>query len=410
MVPALGPRSMTSILLLGSTGSIGTQTLDLVRQPKSGLAVSGLSARASWETLLEQAKEFGVTHLALTDPEAAALARPHLAPGTHLHEGPEALQELIHACEFDTAVHGVVGCAGLPASVEILRRGKRLALANKESLVVAGEHLMALAENSGAEIIPVDSEHSAVLQCLRGEDRARLKRVLLTCSGGPLRLTPQSDLARVTPEEALKHPNWSMGPRITIGSASLMNKALEVIELHHLFGLTPEEIEVVIHPQSIVHSMVEFVDGAVVAHMGVPDMRGPIHHALHAPDRPPSPARGFDLQAFSKLEFEAPDPVRFPALKLGYECIRSGGDAACVLNAADEIAVQAFLDGTIGFTDMNRVHRAALDQRQGDASSIETLLAADSRARTHARQTIQELSMSKPAHAGPALPPSTNRS
>jgi 1-deoxy-D-xylulose-5-phosphate reductoisomerase len=291
-----------------------------------------------------------------------------------------------------------------------LKRGKRLALANKESLVVAGEHLMALAKNSGAEIIPVDSEHSAVLQCLRGEDRARLKRVLLTCSGGPLRLTPQSDLDRVTPEEALKHPNWSMGPRITIGSASLMNKALEVIELHHLFGLTPEEIEVVIHPQSIVHSMVEFVDGAVVAHMGVPDMRGPIHHALHTPDRPPSPVRGFDLQAFSKLEFEAPDPVRFPALTLGYECIRAGGDSACVLNAADEIAVQAFLDGTIGFTDMNRVHRAALDQRQGDASSIETLLAADSRARTHARQTIQELSMSKPAHAGPALPPSTNRS
>jgi 1-deoxy-D-xylulose-5-phosphate reductoisomerase len=400
---------MTSILLLGSTGSIGTQTLDLVRQPKSGLAVSGLSARASWETLLEQAKEFGVTQLALTDPEAAALARPHLAPGTHLHEGPEALQELIHACDFDTAVHGVVGCAGLPASVEILKRGKRLALANKESLVVAGEHLMALAKNSGAEIIPVDSEHSAVLQCLRGEDRARLKRVLLTCSGGPLRLTPQSDLDRVTPEEALKHPNWSMGPRITIGSASLMNKALEVIELHHLFGLTPEEIEVVIHPQSIVHSMVEFVDGAVVAHMGVPDMRGPIHHALHTPDRPPSPVRGFDLQAFSKLEFEAPDPVRFPALTLGYECIRAGGDSACVLNAADEIAVQAFLDGTIGFTDMNRVHRAALDQRQGDASSIETLLAADSRARTHARQTIQELSMSKPAHAGPALPPSANQ-
>jgi len=401
---------MTSILLLGSTGSIGTQTLDLVRQPESGLTVSGLAARASWETLLEQAKEFGVTHLALTDPEAAALARPHLAPGTHLHEGPEALQDLIHACEFDTAVHGVVGCAGLPASVEILRRGKRLALANKESLVVAGEHLMALAENSGAEIVPVDSEHSAVLQCLRGEDRARLKRVLLTCSGGPLRLTPQSDLDHVTPEQALKHPNWSMGPRITIGSASLMNKALEVIELHHLFGLTPEEIDVVIHPQSIVHSMVEFVDGAVVAHMGVPDMRGPIHHALHAPDRPPSPVRGFDLQAFSKLEFEAPDPVRFPALKLGYECIRAGGDAACVLNAADEIAVQAFLDGTIGFTDMNRVHRAALDQRQGDASSIETLLAADSRARAHARQTVQELSTSKPAHAGPALPPSTNRS
>ena len=293
--------------------------------------------------------------------------------------------------------------------MEILRRGKRLALANKESLVVAGEHLMALARDSGAEIIPVDSEHSAVFQCLRGEDRARIKRVLLTCSGGPLRLTQGATLEHVTPKEALQHPNWSMGPRITIGSASLMNKALEVIELHHLFGLAPEQIEVVIHPQSIVHSMVEFVDGAVVAHMGLPDMRGPIHHALHAPDRPPSPVRGFDLQAFSKLEFEAPDPIRFPALTLGYECIRSGGDAACVLNAADEVAVEAFLDGTIAFTDMNRVHRAALDQRQGDASSIATLLAADSRARTQARQTVQELAMPNPAHAGPAHPPSGNR-
>jgi 1-deoxy-D-xylulose-5-phosphate reductoisomerase len=373
------------------------------------LKVSGLAARASWEVLLEQALEFGVTQVALTDPEAAASARPHLAPGIHLHEGPEALEELIHACEFDTAVHGIVGCAGLPASVEVLRRGKRLALANKESLVVAGGHLMALAEEHGAEIIPVDSEHSAVFQCLRGEDRARLKRVLLTCSGGPLRLTPAEDLARVTPEEALQHPNWSMGPRITIGSASLMNKALEVIELHHLFGLTPEQIEVVIHPQSIVHSMVEFVDGAVVAHMGIPDMRGPIHHALHSPDRPPSPVRGFDLQAFAKLEFEAPDPVRFPALTLGHECIRVGGDAACALNAADEVAVQAFLDGTISFTDMNHVHRAALEQRQGDASSIEALMAADLLARTHAQQAVQALAHSGPAPSGPAAPEPARR-
>lgn len=401
---------MTSILLLGSTGSIGTQTLDLVRQSGSGLNVSGLAARGSWEALLDQAKEFGVTQVALTDPGAAAAARPHLAPGTHLHEGPEALEELIQACEFDTAVHGVVGCAGLPASVAVLRRAKRLALANKESLVVAGGHLMALADEKGAEIIPVDSEHSAVFQCLRGEDRKRLKRVLLTCSGGPLRLTPEADLAQVTPEEALQHPNWSMGPRITIGSASLMNKALEVIELHHLFGLAPDQIEVVIHPQSIVHSMVEFVDGAVVANMGVPDMRGPIHHALHAPDRPPSPVRGFDLQAFARLEFEAPDPARFPALTLGFECVRAGEDAACVLNAADEVAVQAFLDGAIAFTDMNSVHRAALDQRKGDASSIEALMGADRRARIHAQETVQALASSGSNPSGPAAPETASRS
>jgi 1-deoxy-D-xylulose-5-phosphate reductoisomerase len=189
-----------------------------------------------------------------------------------------------------------------------------------------------------------------------------------------------------------------------------MNKALEVIELHHLFGLAPEQIEVVIHPQSIVHSMVEFVDGAVVAHMGVPDMRGPIHHALHAPDRPPSPVRGFDLQAFAKLEFEAPDPVRFPALTLGFECVRAGEDAGCVLNAADEVAVQAFLDGTIAFTDMNRVHRAALNQRQGDASSIEALMAADRRARAHAQETVQALASSGTTPSGPAAPETASRS
>ena len=382
---------MTSLLLLGSTGSIGTQTLDLVRQEGSGLTVSGLAARSSWEALLDQAREFGAPQLALSDPQAAARARPHLPAGTHLHEGPDAVRELIQACNFDTAVHGIVGCVGLPASVDILRRGKRLALANKESLVVAGEHLMALAAETGAEILPVDSEHSAVMQCLRGENPARIRRVLLTCSGGPLRLTPQEELSGVRPEQALRHPNWSMGPRITVGSASLMNKALEVIELHHLFGLAPEQIEVVIHPQSIVHSMVEFVDGAVMANMGIPDMRGPIHHALHAPDRPPSPVRGFDLQAFAKLEFEAPDPTRFPALTLGYDCVRAGEDAGCVLNAADEIAVQAFLDGQIAFTDMNRVHCAALDRREGDGSSIDALMAADERAREHALQAVRDI-------------------
>ncbi len=387
---------MTSVLLLGSTGSIGTQTLDLVRRDRAEegatLSVTGLAAHSSWEALLEQAREFDVQHLALADPQAAALARAQLPPGTRLYEGTQGVQELIHACTFDTAVHGIVGCAGLPASVEILKLGKRLALANKESLVAAGEHLMALAAKTGAEILPVDSEHSAVFQCLRGENRQRLRRVLLTCSGGPLRLTPTHELEGVLPAQALRHPNWDMGPRISIGSASLMNKALEIVELHHLFELSPEQIEVVIHPQSIVHSMVEFVDGAVIAHMGTPDMRGPIHHALYAPDRPPSPVKGFDLKAFSTLEFEAPDPNRFPALTLGYDCIRAGQDAGCVLNAADEIAVQAFLEGRIRFTDMNRVHHTALEQRQGDDSSIEALMEADKRARAHARQAVQAIS------------------
>jgi 1-deoxy-D-xylulose-5-phosphate reductoisomerase len=271
----------------------------------------------------------------------------------------------------------------------VLERGKTLALANKESLVMAGALLVALAREHGGEIVPVDSEHCAILQCLRGERIDRVRRVVLTASGGPFRSSTSEEIACATPDLALRHPNWSMGPRITVGSATLMNKALEVIELHHLFGLGRDRIEVVIHPQSIVHSMVEFVDGSVIAQMGPPDMRGPIHYALHHPDRAPSSMIGFDLVRFRSLTFEAPDPVRFPALELGFRCVEEGSDAGSVLNAADEVAVDAFLKGEITFPDIPRINRIVLDRRPGLSGSVGELLRADRVARALAREEVE---------------------
>ncbi len=388
---------MQSLLVLGSTGSIGTQTLDLVRESAGALVVNGLAAQSSWQKLAEQCARFRPGCVALTDEAAAERLAPLLAPGTRLFRGPAALEQIARECAYDTAVHGVVGAAGLPASVCILERGRTLALANKESLVMAGALLMPLAAAHGARILPVDSEHSAIFQCLRGERIDRVRRVILTASGGPFRSATREELERATPEAALRHPNWSMGPRITIGSATLMNKALEVIELSHLFGLERERIEVVIHPQSIVHSLVEFVDGSVIAQMGPPDMRLPIHYALHDPDRAPSPRRGFDLELFRQLNFEAPDLQRFPALELGYRCVELGQDSGAVLNAADEVAVEAFLKHEIPFPAIARLNRAVLERRPGRASSVADLLAADAFAREAARRELALLAQRRTA-------------
>jgi len=379
---------MASLLLAGSTGSIGTQTLDLLRGQRSAWRVEGLTANGSWERLLEQALEFRPRFVALSDPAGAHELRARLPASIHVFEGPDAAERLAREGDYDVALNGIVGAAGLLPSVRVLERGKRLALANKESLVIAGDTLMQLARDRGAVILPVDSEHSAVFQCLRGEDVSRVRRILLTASGGPFRTTSASDMARATPAMALKHPNWSMGPRITIGSATLMNKALEVIELHHLFGLSRERISVVIHPQSIVHSMVEFVDGSVIAQMGPPDMRGPIQYALHHPDRAPCNLRGFDVSTFQTLTFEEPDAARFPALELGYRCVDEGGDSGAVLNAADEVSVQAFLDGSISFPDIPRINRRVLDRRPRNAGTVEALLSSDRSAREIARREV----------------------
>ncbi len=382
---------MKTLLLLGSTGSIGRQTLDLVRRAPGEFRVLGLSAASSWEALLEQAREFRPALVALADPEAGERLRAALPAGVGLRVGPGAAEELARELDFALAVHGITGAAGVRPTLCILERGLTLALANKESLVVAGEPLMELARARGATLLPIDSEHSAIFQCLRGEDPGRVRRILLTASGGAFRDLPLAELEHVTPELATRHPNWDMGPRITVGSATLMNKALEVIETHHLFGLEPERIEVVLHRQSIVHSLVEFVDGSVLAQMGPPDMRGPIHFALHWPERRPSELIGFDLRWFRELSFEAVDPERFPSLELGYRCVREGGDAGAALNAADEEAVQAFRSGRIGFQDIARINRSVLERRPRLSGSVDALLAADQRARELARAEIARL-------------------
>lgn len=391
MPPALPHPFMKSLLILGSTGSIGTQTLEVVAASDGAFRVEGLAAGSSWELLLEQARAHRPRVVALSDPAAAERLRPELPDGVALRSGPGALEELCRELDYDTAVHGVVGARGLAASVAVLERGRDLALANKESLVIAGRHLVELARSHGARILPVDSELCALEQCLRGEDLGRVRRVIVTCSGGPFRDAPLEALAAATPEQALVHPTWDMGPRITVGSATLMNKALEVIEVHHLFGLERERIHVVVHHQSVVHSLVEFVDGSVMAQMGPPDMRGPLHYCLHHPDRAPSNLRGFDTELFSRLTFADPDPDRFPALALGYRCVEEGSDSGSVLNAADEVAVEAFLARRLGFQDIARVNGAVLDRRPGLDGDVAALLSADGLARDLARDEIAAL-------------------
>ncbi|MFT7676105.1 MAG: 1-deoxy-D-xylulose-5-phosphate reductoisomerase [Planctomycetota bacterium] len=391
--PRSAPRSphalQKRLLVLGSTGSIGTQTLDLVASSEAELSVAGIAARSSWEAVRDQVQAHRPQFVAMIDPSAADALEPHLPAGTVLFRGPDALLELVAATDFDVCVHGVVGAAGLAASVAVLERGKTLALANKESLVLAGSELMQLARSKGAEIVPVDSEHSAIFQCLRGENIERVRKVWLTASGGPFRTTSLEDMRNASPEQALAHPTWEMGKRISIGSATLLNKALEVIELHHLFDLDADRIGVVVHPQSIVHSMVEFVDGSVIAQLGPPDMRGPIHFAIHHPDRAPAKLTGFDIGKFSRLTFEEPDFERFPTLGLGFRCVELGEDAGAVLNAADEVAVEAFLDGRLPFHGLYEVHAAVLDQRPRSFGSVEALLAADAKARELAHAVIQ---------------------
>ena len=382
---------MKSLLVLGSTGSIGKQTLDVVRAQPGRLRVVGLAAKNSWAQLAEQAREFHPQFVAMVDREAGSRLAPQLPAGTTLFCGPESLTEICRAATFDTAVHGVVGASGLAASVAVLERGKELALANKESLVMAGAELMELARKHAATILPVDSKLCAIFQCMRGERFDRVRKIHLTASGGPFRDTPLEEIENATRERALAHPTWSMGPRISIGSATLMNKALEVIEVHHLFGVPLERIQVSIHRQSIVHSMVEFIDGSLIAQLGPPDMRGPLHYCLFHPDRAASNLVGFDLGLFSRLSFEAVDTARFPALELGYDCARRGGDAGAVLNAADEVAVEAFLDGRARFGEIVRSVAQVVPLRASPAQGVAAALQADSDARRLAREVLDQL-------------------
>ena len=384
---------MKKIALLGSTGSIGTQTLDLIREAGEGLRVTALCAGSSWEVLLAQTRAFRPRVVGLADPRAAERLRDELPPEVALVAGPEASLEIASEADYDLALHGIVGAAGVLPSRAVLERGRTLALANKESLVVAGEALMELSRRNDAPILPVDSEHCALFQCLGSEDLSRVRRVILTASGGAFRDLPLEELAGATPEMALRHPTWEMGPRITIGSATLMNKAFEVIETHHLFGLEPERIEVCLHRQSVCHSMVEFCDGSVLSQLGPPDMRGPIHFALRWPDRAPAPLTGFDYGLFSSLTFEEVSRERYPSLELGYDAVRRGGDAGAVLNASDEVCVEAFLEGRIGFQEMTAVIRTVLEKGSSrpssDPAGVGEMLAADGHARARTREEVR---------------------
>ena len=344
LVPTLAP--VKDVLILGSTGSIGEQAIDVAGR-SAEIRIAGLSAGSSWERLLAQADAAGVATVALADADAAAAARDSGWRGTVL-AGEEGVRDLIARSEPDVVLNAIVGSAGLGPTIAVLSEGIELALANKESLVVGGELVMALAEAADARIVPVDSEHSALHQLVGSEPPGVVERLILTASGGPFR--GRSDLDEVTREEALAHPTWEMGGKITIDSATLMNKGLELIEAHHLFAVPYERIDVVVHPQSLIHSLISLIDGAMLAHLGHPDMRVPIAYALHGPDRIELPVEPLDLAAVGELSFEEPDVTAFPCLRLAREAGEAGGMAPCVLNAANEVAVGAFLAGEIAFT------------------------------------------------------------
>jgi 1-deoxy-D-xylulose-5-phosphate reductoisomerase len=369
------------ILIVGSTGSIGTQALDVVER-NAELEVVGLAAASSWELLLEQAVAHGVQRVALADPDAAARAAEHSQ--VQVLAGAEGLVELITDTDCDLVLNALVGSAGLGPTVATLGEGIDLALANKESLVVGGELVTALAEATGAQLLPVDSEHSALHQLIAGERPGTVDRLVLTASGGPFR--GRTDLDSVTRAEALAHPTWDMGGKISIDSATLMNKGLELIEAHHLFGLPYERIDVVVHPQSIIHAMVHLNDGASLAHLGYPDMRVPISYALNHPDRVDVPVRPLDLVELGALTFEAPDLDSFPCLRLAREAAEAGGTAPCVLNAANEIAVHAFLAGDLSFTGIPRVIESTLSELPAQpVRHFSDLYAADAHAREVAK-------------------------
>ena len=385
------PRVPRRLLILGSTGSIGTQALEIVaRDPE--LELVGLSAERSCDALIEQARRFGVDRIALADADAGARVAEQWTDGEVL-VGAEGLVRLVVESGADLVLNALVGSAGLGPTVATLGEGIDLALANKESLVVGGELVMALAEATGAQILPVDSEHSALHQLIAGEGAggtASIEKLVLTASGGPFRGRTRAELQDVSVADALKHPTWDMGGKISIDSATLMNKGLEVIEAYHLFGIPYERIDVVVHPQSIVHSMITLIDGAALAHLGNPDMRVPISYALHYPDRVDVPVRALDLTEIGALTFEPVDEGAFPALGLARAAAMAGGTAPCVLNAANEVAVHAFLRGKLSFLGIPAVIEGALERLPATrVRAFESLYEADRQARAVAAELIE---------------------
>lgn len=379
---------MNRIAVLGSTGSIGTSTLEVLAGQRDSMQLVAVTAHSRWQQLAEQTRQFDVPTAVVSDESlTGSLDQSAFAAGCSVQFGADALVDLAASEAVDTVVAAIVGSAGLRSSWAAVDTGKRVALANKETMIVAGPLIVARAAETGAELLPVDSEHSAIFQCLAAGRREDVRRVILTASGGPFRGWSREQLDAVTPDDARKHPTWDMGERITIDSATLMNKALEVIEAKWLFGLEADQIEVVVHPQSVIHSLVEFVDGSCVAQLSPPDMKLPIQYALTYPERRDCPSPKMDWSAAWSLDFEPPDRDAFPALDLGFEVARRGGTCGAVLNASKEAAVDRFLAGEVRFTDIPRICRAMLDAHNFDpAPSLSELLQLDAWAR---RETIK---------------------
>ena len=395
--------TLQKITILGSTGSIGVNTLDVIRRHPQRYSVVALCAHKQIDRLFDQCLEFKPCFAVVRDARLAADLNSRLAEvasSTIVEYGPDALVRMAELPEVDTVMAAIVGAAGLPSTLAAAFAGKRVLLANKEALVMAGPVFMDAVCRSGASLLPIDSEHNAIFQSLplgySGDlSESGVRSLLLTASGGPFLNTSIGDLERVTPEQACAHPKWVMGRKISVDSASMMNKGLEVIEAHWLFNVPPEQIEVVIHPQSVVHSLVQYVDGSVIAELGNPDMRTPIAHALAYPERIASGVAALDLFKIAELRFERPDFERFPCLGLAYRALREGDSAPATLNAANEIAVQAFLDGVIGFTMIPKVIGAVMDLLPiVKLASLADVLAADSAARRTAEQVIKKINRS----------------
>ena len=374
------------VLILGSTGSIGKNCLDVVRANPDKLEVVGLSAQSSVGELAAQIKEFKPKKAAIAHEVAWKELKAAVHPATRLFAGPHSAAELVEALKPDVVVSAIVGAAGLIPALTAIKQGIRVALANKEPLVMAGKIMMAAARKHGAQLLPIDSEHSAIWQCLNGKPRERVNKIILTASGGPFLHTTAADLKKVTVAQALKHPKWKMGRKITIDSSTMMNKGLEVIEARWLFDMPADRIEVVIHPQSIIHSMVEFIDTSVMAQLGLPDMRVPIAYALSYPDRWPAPKlASLSLTDAGRLDFLPPDPKRFPCLRLAYEAISRGGVVPAALNAANEVAVEEFLNGKIRYVDIPRIIEKTMDKTPDTrTSSLGAIMEADTEARATA--------------------------
>ena len=373
---------MRRIAVFGSTGSIGTSLLDIVRNNRQHYQIVLLSSNQNHKLLLEQAQEFAVENVHLFDESAASVANSALPTGIHLHSGRSSVSKLIDNLDCDIVVNAIVGAAGLEVSYYTLNRGLNLALANKESMIAGGELLNETAARKGATILPIDSEHSALFQCLQSGKHSEVEKLLLTASGGPFRQRPFDTFEDITVAEALRHPKWSMGSKITIDSATMMNKGLEVIEAHYLFNIDVDSIEIVIHPQSIVHSMVQFHDGSVIAQLSPPDMRLPIAYALEYPSRLLTNLPRLDFSTSFSLDFAPPDIRRFPSISLAYNALRDGGFAPLTLNAANEIAVAAFLAEEIKFTEIPAIVEQALGMPiSGSPMNLGDLLEADLRVR-----------------------------